>query len=143
MVTRGAQKYEENNRHTSVSASSSGSLIVLIYDRIFDHLKVGKNALENNKYGIESFTKAHDLIQQGLLACLDYKDGGEVAQNLKAIYEWSLKQIIAGRAAKSPEKIQEVIDVLQPLYDGWVALAPKESIALLSGDEYAERGITA
>jgi flagellin-specific chaperone FliS len=47
---------------------------------------MGKKALEAGDYGIESFTKAHDLIQQGLLACLDYKTGGEVAQSLGAVY---------------------------------------------------------
>jgi flagellin-specific chaperone FliS len=61
--------YAENNTHTSVVSADSGQLIVLVYERIFDHLKVAKLALENEQYAIEPFTKAHDLMQQGLLAC--------------------------------------------------------------------------
>jgi flagellar protein FliS len=102
-----------------------------VYERLFDHLKIGKKELENGRYGIESFTKAHDLIQQGLVACIDYKEGGDIAQSLGAIYEWALREIINARVTKSPEKIQEVLDVLTPLYEAWVSLAPKEPIPVL------------
>jgi flagellar protein FliS len=125
-MSRAARAYANNQVHTAVQASSSGELIVLVYERIFDHLKVGKLALQNGQHGAESFTKAHDLIQQGLYACLDYKGGGDVAQSLGAIYEWALREIINARSTKSPEKIQEVLDVLTPLYEAWTALAPQE-----------------
>ena len=137
MNTRAAKMYAENNTHTSVVSADSGQIIVLVYERIFDHLKVGKLALENGQYAIESFTKAHDLIQQGLLACLDYEAGVEVAQNLGAIYEWSLREIIAARTDRSAQRIQEVMDVLQPLYEAWIALSPKEQIMSLSSNGFS------
>jgi flagellar protein FliS len=123
--------YAENNTHTSVVSADSGQLIVLVYERIFDHLKVAKLALENGQYAIEPFTKAHDLMQQGLLACLDYENGGDIAQSLGAVYEWALREILNARLTKSPEKIQDVLDVLSPLYEAWLALAPKESVPSL------------
>ena len=131
MNTRAAKMYAENNTHTSVVSADSGQLIVLVYERIFDHLKLAKLALENGQYAIEPFTKAHDLMQQGLLACLDYENGGDVAQSLGAVYEWALREILNARLTKSPEKIQDVLDVLSPLYEAWLALAPKESIPSL------------
>ena len=137
MNARAAKMYAENNTHTSVVSADSGQIIVLVYERIFDHLKVGKLALENGQYAIESFTKAHDLIQQGLLACLDYEAGVEVAQNLGAIYEWSLREIIAARTDRSAQRIQEVMDVLEPLYEAWIALSPKEQIMSLTGSSFS------
>jgi flagellar protein FliS len=137
MSARAAKMYAENNTHTSVTSADSGQIIVLVYERIFDHLKVGKLALENGQYAIESFTKAHDLIQQGLLACLDYEAGVDVAQNLGAIYEWSLREIIAARTDRSPQRIQEVMDVLQPLYEAWIVLSPKEQIIPLSSNGFS------
>ena len=126
MVSKSARAYAATEAFTGVNASDPGQLIVLVYQRVFDHLNMGKKALEAGDYGIESFTKAHDLIQQGLLACLDYNTGGEVAQSLGAVYEWSLRELISARSAKSPERIQEIIDVLTPLYEAWLALAPTE-----------------
>lgn len=131
MNARAAKIYADSDAETGVNALSSGQLIVLIYERIFDNLKVGKHTLENGQHGVEAFTKAHDLIQQGLLACLDYKAGADVAQNLAAIYEWSLREIINARVTKSPEKVQEILDVLTPLYEAWISLAPKEPIPVM------------
>ena len=135
MRARAANAYASTQLQTGVASSSPGHLIILIYERIFDHLKVGKLALEQGEYAIESFTKAHDLIQQGLLACLDFEDGGEISQSLAAVYEWSLREIIAARASKSAEKIQGVVDVMTPLYEAWLELAPREMINHLSTDE--------
>ncbi len=135
MVSKSARAYAATEAFTGVNASDPGQLIVLVYQRVFDHLNMGKKALEDGDYGIESFTKAHDLIQQGLLACLDYETGGEVAQSLGAVYEWSLRELIAARSAKSAERIQEIIDVLTPLYEAWSALAPKEFTPTLNASE--------
>jgi flagellar protein FliS len=131
MNARAAMRYATNDVETGVHSSNSQELIVLIYERLFDHLKIGKKELEVGNYGIETFTKASELIQQGLLACIDYKEGGDIAQSLGAIYEWSLREIINARVTKSPEKIQEVLDVLTPLYEAWVSLAPKEPTPIL------------
>lgn len=135
MGVRAAKAYASNQVQTGVAASDSGSLIIMVYERIFDHLKIGKYAMERGEYAVESFTKAHDLIQQGLLACLDFDEGGEISQSLGAVYEWSLREIISARASKSPEKIQAVIEVLTPLYEAWLQLTPKEIFSNLSADE--------
>lgn len=137
MGTRAAKAYASNQVQTGVASSDSGSLIILVYERVFDHLKVGKYAIERGEYAVESFTKAHDLIQQGLLACLDFEEGGEISQSLAAVYEWSLREIINARASKSAEKIQAVIDVLMPLYEAWLELAPKEVVEILTVDKAA------
>jgi flagellar protein FliS len=57
---------------------------------------------------------------------LDEQSGGEIALNLGAIYEWCLREIIRGRIDRSPQVINDVIDVLTPLYEAWIALIPEE-----------------
>jgi flagellar protein FliS len=131
MGSKSALAYAANSIETGVVAANSSQLIVLVYERLFDHLKIGKKELENGRYAIESFTKAHDLIQQGLVACIDYEEGGDIAQSLGAIYEWSLREILSARLNRSPEKIQEVLDVLTPLYEAWISLAPQEPTPVL------------
>ena len=126
MSIKAARAYASIDVEGGVIDSDPAELIVLIFERTIDHLKLGKKMLEESQYGIDNFTKANDLIQKGLLACLDYDRGADVADNLAAIYEWSLREIIKGRTEKSPEKIQAVIDVLTPLYEGWLALSAKE-----------------
>ena len=71
------------------------------------------------------------------MACLDYNSGGEVAQSLGAVYDWSLRELIIARSEKSPERIQEIIDVLTPLYEAWLALAPAELAPTLNTAEFS------
>ena len=128
MRSKAAKAYADNEIDSKVIGSQSKELIVLIYERLLDHLKLGKSELEAGRYGVLSLKKANDLIQQGLLACLDYEKGGEIASNLSAIYEWCLRTILLARLEKSPEQIQAVIDVLSSLYTAWLDLSPKEPL---------------
>jgi flagellar protein FliS len=134
-----AKAYANTKSETDVSSSSSPELILVVYERLFDHLKAGKKELEAGRYGIEPFSKASDLINIGLLASLDTDKGGDVANNLSLIYNWSLTNILQARIKKSPEMIQKVIDVLIPIYEGWSTIIPKNSNASLNpGLQFAE-----
>ena len=129
MSRKAAYRYAENETMTAVLGGDARELIVLIHQRIFDHLKLAKQELEKGNLGIEYFMKASDLIQQGLLGCLDYEKGKEIAHNLSAIYVWSMQELLSARVARSPEMVQDVINTLTPLYEAWIELSPN-SISL-------------
>jgi|LauGreDrversion4_1035100.scaffolds.fasta_scaffold98778_1 flagellar protein FliS len=122
-----AKAYANTKSETDVSTSSSPELILVVYERLFDHLKAGKKELEAGRYGIEPFSKASDLINIGLLACLDIDKGKDIANNLRLIYNWALTSILQARLKRSPDLIQKVIDVLTPVYEGWLNIIPKNS----------------
>ena len=109
--------------------STSSELIVLVFEKIFDYLKVGKAALENNQAAIEEFTKINDLINLGLVASLNREKGGEIAKNLEFIYLWTMNKITEARLTKSHEKIDEVTLVLMPIYESWKSLSSRKLIA--------------
>jgi flagellar secretion chaperone FliS len=116
MSRKAAHRYAENETMTAVMGGDARELIVLIHQRIFE--------LERGQLGIEYFIKATDLIQQGLLGCLDYEKGKDVAHNLSAIYVWSMQELLSARVARSPERVQDVMNTLTPLYEAWVELSP-------------------
>ena len=127
-----AKAYANTKSETDVSSSSSPELILVVYERLFDHLKAGKKELEAGRYGIVPFSKASDLINIGLLASLDMDKGAPIAENLRLIYNWALTNILQARLKKSPDLIQKVIDVLTPLYEGWLGVIPKNSVQSLN-----------
>jgi flagellar protein FliS len=114
-----ANAYKKTEIVTSVSSASTNELILLIYDRILENLRLGKKELENNRLGIDEFTVANELINLGLLASLNDQKGGEIAQNLRNIYLWAMHSIIEARLTKSSEKIDEIINVLNNLRQAW------------------------
>jgi len=118
-MSRAAMLYKQTESLTSVNSSSPIELILLVYERALENLRIGKQELENNQSGVENFTKASDFINFGLLASLDLEKGGEIAKNLKVVYLWALHSIIEARLKKSPEKIDNVINVIDNLYKSW------------------------
>jgi len=125
MLNKAALKYSDSSSLTSVMAADARELIVLIHERIFDHLKTAKNALENKQMPTDSFTKASDLIIKGLLGCLDYEKGKEIAENLSLIYLWAIQELLTARAERSADKVQDVINTLSPLYEAWVKISAR------------------
>ena len=114
-----ANAYKNTEIATSVSSANTNELILLVYDRVLENLRLGKKELENNHPGIEEFTVASELINLGLLASLNDQKGGEIAQNLRNIYLWAMHSIIDARLTKSCEKVEEIINVLNNLRQAW------------------------
>ena len=125
MVNKVALKYADSDNLTSVMTADARELIVIIHSRIFDHLATAKKGLESDQMPVDSFLKASDLIIKGLLGCLDYKKGKEIAENLSVIYLWSIQELISARAERSADKVQDVINTLTPLYEAWVEISDR------------------
>ena len=80
---------------------------------------IGKKELALGETGAEALTKAVDLLNVGLIASLNKESGGQIAENLEAVYLWAIHKIIEARLNKKPDRIDEVVKVLTPIYDGW------------------------
>ena len=80
-MSKVANAYKNTEIATSVSSANTQELILLVYDRILENLRLGKKELENNRSGIEEFTTVNELINLGLLASLNDLKGGEIAKN--------------------------------------------------------------
>lgn len=125
-MTNAAKAYSANQTQTDVLISNPNELIILVYERVFDNLKLGMKEMAHDRYGTKYFSKAGELINFGLLSTLNLSKGGEIAENLSIIYKWALTELNIARVDKSPEKIQNILNVLTPLYEGWVEILPKD-----------------
>jgi len=124
-VLKTAQAYASIAVDTSIKDSSPVDLIMLVFEKIFDHLIRGKKELASGQTGSEPFTKAVDLLNLGLIASLNKENGSQIAENLETIYLWSINKIIEARLNKTPDRIDEVVKVLNPIYEGWRELKIK------------------
>ena len=86
---KGAQSYAKVGLETGIGAASPHKLIAMLYDGALVavlsaqmHMKAG-NIPEKGK----SISRAMQLIDQGLRASLDKNAGGQIAENLDALYD--------------------------------------------------------
>jgi flagellar protein FliS len=130
MNMRAHRAYAATQRETAVSSARPIDLVVMVYDRLLDHLRSAQLQMAAGNDPAESLTKALELINQGLGSCLDMARGGEIAQNLAAIYDWASRDILRARLRRDPQLIQGVIDAMQPLAQAWREHAGLETQAM-------------
>ena len=64
-------------------------------------------------------------IIEGLQASLDHEQGGEIAGNLDALYEYMQRRMFRASADNDPQALIEVGDLIQTLREAWLAIAPQ------------------
>ena len=119
MTMRSHRAYAATQRETGVSSARPIDLVVMVYERLLDHLRSAQLQMAEGSDSSDSLSKAVELITTGLEACLDRVQGGEIAENLAVIYEWANREILLSSLRRDSEKLQGVINALQPLSEAW------------------------
>ncbi len=116
---QGIEAYHEN----TISTQSRGRLIVLLYEGAIKFLRQAIAELEKENFAKkgEYITKAIDIVNE-LNACLDVDGGGEVAQNLRGLYHFMARQLQEANLNRDPQRIEEVISLLEELNVSWKAI---------------------
>lgn len=110
-------------QETAVSTQNQGRLIVMLYEGAIRHLTQAIEDLNQKDYEAKAknIQKASDIIIE-LNTVLDLENGGQIAQNLRMLYNFMLRQLTEASLEKDTRKIQEVIDLLKELNQSWRAI---------------------
>jgi len=116
---KGAKAYQE----TAVGTQNKGRLIVMLYEGAIKFMKMALNEIEEGNYEAKNkyITKTQDIINE-LNAVLDTDAGGEIAINLRNLYNFMHKHLVDANVQNDTRKIQEVIELMEELNKGWKAI---------------------
>ena len=119
-------------KETRIRTASQGQLIVMLYDEAVKQLEKGLELLHLNKSvkhdpsRIEvigkAIIKARDIITE-LMVSLDFEQGGEIAQNLFALYTWFNKELLEAHISMDVDRIGTVKNQMADLRIAWVEIA--------------------
>ena len=128
--------------NTAVDAADPHRLILMLYDGLLRHLRMGKAHMQKGDLAAKAaaLSKATSIINQGLRASLDEEKGGEIAQNLKALYDYSERQLLHANVRNDATKIDEVIALFEPLREAWVGIGAQVAGPPPSAAAAAARG---
>jgi flagellar protein FliS len=120
----GASAYAKVGVETGVMAASPHKLIVMLFDgavaavgSALTHMRAS-NIPEKGK----AISKAIQIIENGLRASLDRKAGGEISENLDALYEYMQHRLLMANLQNQPEILEEVQRLLSELREAWNAI---------------------
>lgn len=116
-----ANAYANIGLETGVVAASPLQLILMLFDgaelavrMAIKHMSEGNIALKS-----ADITKASSIILDGLCAALDPHQGGEIAAQLGALYDYMLKRLMLAHMKNQIEPLEEVLGLLQELHGAW------------------------
>ncbi len=117
-------------RETRIKTASPGQLIVMLYDEAVKQcdiaLELFSKDLKKHPQYIEgahkALSKVQDIITE-LTASLDFEAGGEIAQNLFALYLYFNRELLSANIDKDGSKLRAIRDMLSDLRGAWVTIA--------------------
>ena len=122
-----ANAYRQVGAHSGVENASPHALIQMLFEGLFQSLNAARGAMQRGEIEEKGrhLGKAVRILQEGLAAGLDLDKGGELAGNLKLLYDYSVKQLTHANVHNDVGLVEEVIGVLQPVAQGWKEIGPE------------------
>jgi flagellar secretion chaperone FliS len=120
----GINAYARVGLETGVAAASPHKLILMLFEGAQVALSsalIHMGSGEITAKGV-AISKAISIISSGLQASLDIKAGGELAQQLHALYEYMGGRLLLANLHNKPEYIEEVARLLSELSEAWEAI---------------------
>ena len=98
-------------------------LISMLFRGALDNIAVARGALERGETALkgEKIGRAIDIIDN-LRSSLDMSVGGEVAQNLKDLYDYMESRLLSANVENSIAALEEVASLLGEIGQGWNAM---------------------
>ena len=130
-MNSGAAAYAKVNVETGVTAASPHKLIMMLFDGAIVsvtsagmHMKAGDVAAKG-----QAISRAISIIESGLRASLDKSAGGDIGQNLDALYAYMGNRLLEANLKNNNDYLDEVLQMLKDLRDSWAAIEPRNAEA--------------
>lgn len=115
-----AQYVQGTSREAEVMDASPYRLIQILMEALMGRLAATKGAIERQD-GLgktQASTRAQAIITE-LRTSLDFEKGKDVAITLNSLYDYMGRRLMQATAANDPAIVQEVINLMKPVKEGW------------------------
>lgn len=113
--------YKQMDREADIRGSDPHRLILLLFEGASAALVTAQKRLAEKNYAEKSIalTKAIEIINDGLASSLNLEGGGDIAANLKALYEYMLARLVHANFKNDSLAISEIQFLLEEIGGAW------------------------
>jgi flagellar protein FliS len=110
-------RYQNNQ----VTTASPEQLLIMLYDGAIRSVRQAAEAMAAGERvrKLESISKALGIVSE-LANTLDHEVGGEIAENLDALYHFMIRELTQANLKNDAEKLRVVEDLLCGLRETWM-----------------------
>lgn len=119
-----ADAYRRIGVETSMHTIDQHQIIVLLFDGLLREIMLARGALSRQDVPgkCDAIARSMRILEEGLITGLDMVDGGEIAKNLSALYNYCLHQLAMANARNDDALLQEVYTLIEQVAQGWKAI---------------------
>ncbi|HBZ4245475.1 flagellar protein FliS [Klebsiella aerogenes] len=122
----GTQAYAQVSLESSAMSASPHQLIVMLFDGALNallraHILMNQGDIAGKGLAL---SKAINIIDNGLKSGLDHQQGGEIADNLAALYDYMKRRLMQANLHNDEAAIVEVVKLLENIADAWRQIGP-------------------
>jgi flagellar protein FliS len=117
-------------REREVLTASPEKLVVITFDHVLVNLRRARVAIEagNIERRVQALTKAREGVME-LLTSVDVERGGQVAQNLLALYSFAVREMFEVGRTRDVAKLDGVVTVIGNLREAFATIAAEPKVA--------------
>ncbi|UEM40933.1 flagellar export chaperone FliS [Pectobacterium aquaticum] len=122
----GGQAYAQVGLESAVMSASPHQLIVMLFDGARSAMVRARILLQQGDIPGKgaALSKAIDIITNGLKVGLDMEKGGELAENLSALYDYMTQRLMIANLHNDVKVIEEVEALLENIASAWRQIGP-------------------
>jgi flagellar protein FliS len=120
-IARTASAYKRVGLETSVDSADPHHLVCLLFDALKTTLYASRVAMESGDIStkVTKISSAMRILDEGLKAPLNLEEGGQIAQNLDALYDYCINRLALANARNDVKIIDEIMALIEPVASGW------------------------
>ncbi|OKP02434.1 MULTISPECIES: flagellar export chaperone FliS [Xenorhabdus] len=121
-----SQLYAQVDLESEIMNASPYQLIQILFNGALSALRRAIILIQQGNIPEKglAISKAINIIDNGLKEGLDFEKGGEIAQNLFALYDYMSRRLLHANLRNDEKAITEVIDLLSEISDSWRQIDP-------------------
>jgi len=113
-------QYKQVGTKVAVDVADPHHLIQMLIDGALERVNSAKYNMTRNEIAKkgEDISKAISIID-GLITSLDMEKGGEIAENLLALYDYMQRRLVEANLKNEIEPLNEVTSLINEIKAGW------------------------
>jgi flagellar secretion chaperone FliS len=118
--------YHSVSVHGSVANADPHGMVQMLMDAAAERMVTARSCIERGEIARKA-SLLHSCVTliAELRGSLNMAEGGPLAQNLSALYEYMTRQLLMANVENDVQKITEVLGLLNEIRGAWIAIGPE------------------
>ena len=119
--SRAASAYRQVGVQSGVDSASPHMLIKMLFDGLIQSLNAARGAMQRGDIAEKGrqLGKAVRILEEGLKGGLNPVQGGEIARNLSALYDYCVNRLTLANMRNDIALVEEVVHLITPVAQSW------------------------